>query len=81
MTTAPAGIVAPAVVITKDVSVVAPQMPVRLPTLLLPAAKIGVTPWTKKNGGYRSVMVPSAGNGFIGVNETIAEAPILPALR
>ena len=47
-TTAPAGMVAPAVVITTEVSVVAPQMPAKLPTLLLPAVRTGVTPVLKK---------------------------------
>ena len=48
---ADAGMVAPAVVITKEVAVVAPHVPVRLPTLLLPAGRTGVTSATKNDEG------------------------------
>ena len=51
MTTAAAGIVAPAVVITREEPVVAPQIPAKLSTLLLPGVRKGETPVAKKSGG------------------------------
>lgn len=45
------GIVAPAVVMTREVAVVAPHVPVRLPTLLLPTGKTGVTSAAKNAVG------------------------------
>ena len=49
---------APAVVMTTEVAVVAPQVVVNPATLLLPAETNGVTDCAKKESGYVSVMVP-----------------------
>ena len=48
---AAAGMVAPAVVMTIDVAVVEPQVPVRLAMLLLPAVMVGVTNSAKNPEG------------------------------
>jgi hypothetical protein len=48
---AAAGMVAPAVVMTIDVAVVEPQVPVRLAMLLLPAVTVGVTNSAKNPEG------------------------------
>ena len=48
---AAAGMVAPAVVMTIDVAVVEPHVPVRLAMLLLPAVTVGVTNAAKNPEG------------------------------
>ena len=48
---AAAGMVAPAVVMTKNVEVVAPQVAVSAETLLDPAPTVGVTDGAKKSTG------------------------------
>jgi hypothetical protein len=75
------GIAAPAVVMTTDVAVVAPHVPVSPATLLLPAATVGVTDGAKKESGYVSVMVPPAGTAFKGVNLSVAGTPVFPTFR
>ncbi len=80
-TKAAAGITAPAVVMTTDVAVVAPHVPVSPATLLLPAATVGVMDGAKKPEGYVSVMVPPAGTGFDAVNPSVTGTDVWPALR
>ena len=80
---AEAPIVAPDVVMTTDVAVVAPHVAVSPATLLAPAATAGVTDGAKKPEGYVSVMVPPTPTDppTVVVNEKVAEAPVLPATR
>ncbi len=80
-TKAAAGITAPAVVMTTDVAVVAPHVPVSPATLLLPAATVGVMDGAKKPEGYVSVMVPPAGTRFNAVNPSVTGTDVFPALR
>ena len=76
------GIAAPAVVMTTEVAVVAPQVAVKPATLLPPTGTTGVTEGAKKPEGYVSVMVPP---GLIlpnidGVKPSVAKTAVLPAL-
>ena len=60
-----APMVAPDVVSTTDVVVVAPHAMNRPDTLLAPAATTGVTEGTKKFDGYVSVMRPPGGTALV----------------
>ena len=75
------GIAAPAVVMTTEVAVVAPQVAVKPATLLPPADTTGVTDGAKKPEGYVIVMVPPAGTGFAALNPSVTGTDVLPALR
>ena len=75
------GIAAPAVVMTTEVAVVAPQVAVKPATLLPPADTTGVTDGAKKESGYVSVMVPPAGTVFKGMNPSVAGTADFPAFR
>ena len=81
MTFADGGIAAPAVVMTTEVAVVAPQVAVKPATLLPPTGTTGVTDGAKKPEGYVSVMVPPAGTAFKGVNPSVAGTAAFPAFR
>ena len=81
ITNADGGMTAPAVVMTTDVAVVAPHVPVSPATLLLPAATVGVMDGAKKPEGYVSVMVPPAGTAFKGMNPSVAGTAAFPAFR
>ena len=72
---------APAVVMTTEVAVVAPQVAVKPATLLPPTGTTGVTDGAKKPEGYVSVMVPPAGTAFKGVNPSVAGTATFPAFR
>ncbi len=65
------GMIAPAVVMTRDVAVVELHVPVNPVTLLLPLVTRGVTDGAKKPEGYVSVMVPPEGMEFAGVNPSV----------
>ena len=76
------GITAPAVVMTTEVAVVAPQVAVKPATLLPPTDTTGVTDGAKKPEGYVSVMVPP---GLIppnteGVKPSVASTAVFPSL-
>jgi hypothetical protein len=75
------GIAAPAVVMTTDVAVVAPQVAAKPATLLLPTETTGVTDGMKKESAYVSVMVPPAGTAFKGVNPSVTATAVFPAFR
>ena len=77
------GIAAPAVVMTTEVAVVAPQVAVKPATLLPPTetTATGVTDGAKKPEGYGSVMVPPAGTAFKGMNPSVAGTAAFPAFR
>ncbi len=79
--TADAGIAAPAVVKTTEVSVVALHVAVSPGTLLLPAATVGVTFGVKKPEGYVSVMVPPVAMALDVVKLSTTGTPVLPSLR
>ena len=75
------GIAAPAVVMTTEVAVVAPQVAVKPATLLPPTDTTGVMDGAKKESGYVSVMVPPAGTVFKGMNPSVAGTADFPAFR
>ena len=75
------GIGAPAVVMTTEVTVVAPQVAVKPATLLPPTGTTGVTDGAKKPEGYVNVMVPPAGTTFKGMNPSVAGTAAFPAFR
>ena len=79
ITTADGGMIAPAVVMTTDVALVALHVPVSPATLLLPAATLGVTDAAKKPEGYVSVIVAPGGTAFNGVNPSVTGTPAFPA--
>ena len=81
MTSADAGMTAPAVVMTTDVALVVLHVPVSPATLLLPAATVGVMDGAKKPEGYVSVMVLPGGAGVFGEKFNVTETPIFPAFR
>ena len=81
MTSADAGMTAPAVVMTTEVALVVLHVPVSPATLLLPAATVGVMDGAKKPEGYVSVMLPPEGMGFIGVKPSVTGTDDLPDLR
>ena len=72
---------APAVVMTTDVTPVAPHVPVSPATLLLPAATVGVMDGAKKPEGYVSVMVPPTGMALSKLNPSVTETADLPGFR
>ena len=81
MTSADAGMTAPAVVMTTEVTLVVLHAPVSPATLLLPAATVGVMDGAKKPEGYVSVIVPPEGMGFNGVKPSVTGTDALPAFR
>ena len=81
MTSADAGMTAPAVVMTTEVALVVLHVPVSPATLLLPAAMVGVMDGAKKPEGYVSVSVPPAGIGFDGVKPSVTGTDALPDFR
>ena len=74
-------IVAPDVVTTMEVAVVALHVAVSPATLVAPGAIVGVTPGTKKPEGYMSVMVPPPGIERNGVNPNVIVAGETPVMR
>ena len=79
---AAAGMMAEPVVMTKDVEPVAPHVPVRAATLLLPAdIAVGVTPGAKNAVGYETVTVPRMGIAVTGVKLSVTGTAALPAKR
>ena len=81
MTSADAGMTAPAVVMTTEVALVVLHVPVSPATLLLPAATVGAMDGAKKPEGYVSVMVPPEGMGFKGVKPSVTGTDDLPDFR
>ena len=81
MTSADAGMTAPAVVMTTEVALVVLHAPVSPATLLLPAATVGVMDGAKKPEGYVNVIVPPEGMGFNGVKPSVTGTDALPAFR
>ena len=81
MTSADAGMTAPAVVMTTDVALVVLHAPVSPATLLLPAATVGVMDGAKKPEGYVSVMVLPGSTRVCCVKLNVTGTPIFPAFR
>jgi hypothetical protein len=81
MTSADAGMTAPAVVMTTEVALVVLHAPVSPATLLLPAATVGVMDGAKKPEGYVSVTVLPGSTGVCGVKLNVTGTPIFPAFR
>jgi hypothetical protein len=81
MTSADAGMTAPAVVMMTEVALVVLHLPVSPATLLLPAATAGVMDGAKKPEGYVSVTVLPGRTGVFGVKPNVTGTPIFPAFR
>ena len=81
MTSADAGMTAPAVVMTTEVALVVLHAPVSPATLLLPAATVGVTDARKKSKGYVMLIVPPGGTAFNEVIPIVAGTLLFPAFR
>ena len=79
---AAAGIAAAPVVKTTEVAPVAPHVPVRAATLLLPAdIAVGITPVAKNAVGNETVTVPALGIAVTGVKLSVTGTAALPAMR
>ena len=79
ITTADGGMIAPAVVMTTDVVLVALHVPVSPATLLLFAGTLGVTDGAKKPEGYVTLIVEPGGTAFNGENPSVTGTPAFPA--
>lgn len=76
-----AGILAPAVVMTKDEGLVELQTPEKPTMPLLPDATVGVMDDAKKEEGYVTVIVPPAESKVDGVKINVRAADVLSAMR
>ncbi len=76
-----APIVAPDVVITTDVALVAPHVAVSPATLLAPSDTLGAIDEAKKPAGYNRVKVPPEGIGVAGVKVNVTVTHVKKATR
>jgi len=76
---AAAGMAAPVVVMMSAAAAVAPQVPARFKTFVLPETTVGVTEAAKKADGYVNVMVPPNGKTDAGVKLRVTGTAVLAA--